>query len=215
MDQGLLDDDEIPLEAIRKLDESAFVALLDRYYPAMLRLAMVYVSDQSAAEDVVQDSWLAILNGLEKFEGRSSLRTWIFSILVNRARSFGTRESRWVSLPPDFRTVDPAGSPARRSLEELLGDSRPPAESPDDWILSAELRERIEGAIAELPDAQREVITLRDIDGWSAREVCNVLKLTETNQRVLLHRARVHVRGEIASYLEDDNETAAIRPDEL
>ncbi len=170
------------VRALRGRDESAFEEVLDRYYTPMLRLAGTYVRGDAEAEEVVQDTWLAVLNGIERFDGRSSLKTWIFRILVNRARTRAKRESRVVSLPADRDWGLEAGT----------------SPGPDERLIASELGARIEAAIETLPPRQREVITLRDVEGWTAAEVSDLLDLTEANQRVLLHRARVKVRDSLA-----------------
>lgn len=201
--------------ALRAGDETAFMMLVDRYQPAMLRIARMYVSTRAVAEEVVQDAWLGVLKGLDSFEGRSSLRTWIFRILVNTAKTRGQRESR--SLP--FSSIwapDPEGQPAVE-LERFLGAdgalpaghwSAPPAtwESvPEEHLLGSETLARIGAAIDELPPNQAEVIRLRDVLGWTSQEVCNALDISETNQRVLLHRARAKVRRALEGYLERED----------
>src|SRR5262249_10274139 len=178
--------------------EGASRDLVEAYGPAMLRLAQSFVRSRAAAEEVVQDAWVGVLRGIDRFEGRSSLKTWIFRILVNTAKTRGVRDAR--SVP--FSSLVPEGEPAV-DPERFLGPDHPMlpgywAPRPRDWpaerLEAKETRELIERTIAELPPQQREVITLRDVEGWSAEETCNVLGLTETNQRVLLHRARSRVR---------------------
>jgi RNA polymerase sigma-70 factor (ECF subfamily) len=177
----------------------------------MLRLAIGYVRSREEAEEVIQETWLAVLTGLERFEGRSSLKTWITRILVNRARSRARRESRMVPLST-LGPIDPGGGVGdivdqldwlrltRPSLTAAWGlGSTPPA--PDDRVLGLELLDRIETAIDSLPPRQREVITLRDVEGWSATEVRELLEITEANQRVLLHRARLKVRDALVPYV--------------
>ena len=189
-------------QALRDGDERAFERLVDMYGASMLRVARLYVRDAAVAQEVVQDAWLALLRGLDRFEGRSSLRTWLFSILVNIAKTRGVREAR--SLPFSALAVDSDDEgpsvPAGRFGGE--GDpwpghwATPPAEwdSPLGRVLSAEVRSAIETAIDQLPPMQGRVLRLRDVEGWSSEEVCNVLELSETNQRVLLHRARSKLR---------------------
>ena len=199
------------VEALRKGDEAAFAALVDRYGPSMLRVAQLYVRTRAVAEEVVQEAWLGVIKGLDRFEGRSSLKTWIFRILTNIAKTRGEREGRSVpfsSLASDDEPDGPSVDPSRfRGPDELLGGnwSTPPhawQELPEAKLLAAETRARIEAAIAELPPNQRAVITLRDVEGFSSEEVCNVLDVSETNQRVLLHRARSKVRAALEGYLE-------------
>ncbi|MGZ8599856.1 MAG: RNA polymerase sigma factor [Actinomycetota bacterium] len=200
--------------SLRAGDEAAFMSLVERLQPAMLRIARIYVSTQAVAEEVVQDAWLGVLKGIDAFEGRSSLRTWIFRILVNIAKTRGAREAR--SAP--FSSVwapDAADEPAVE-LDRFLSDGHerwpghwaaPPAswESvPEERLLSRETLATVAAAIEALPPNQREVIRLRDVLGWSSKEVRNALELSETNQRVLLHRARSKVRRALERYLEEE-----------
>ena len=192
------------VEALRRGDEKAFATLVDRYHGALLRLAMSYVATREQAEDVVQETWLGVLNGIDRFEGRSSLKTWIFRILVNRAKTKGVRERRSVpfsSLESDGEDKEPSVDPSRF----LEGAWSAPPESwegiPEDRLLSGETRAVVEDAIAGLPAMQRAVITLRDVRGFTAQEACETLGLTEANQRVLLHRARSKVRARLEEYL--------------
>ena len=175
----------------------------------MLRIALLYVSSPSVAEEVVQETWLAVLTGLERFEGRSSLKTWLFRILTNKAKTRGQRERR--TLPFSALAADGDEGDTAVDVDRFFGpDSRnaghwavPPRGVPEERLLAAEARARIEAAIAALPPNQRAVITLRDVEGLSAEEACNVLGLSETNQRVLLHRARSKVRAAFERYLEE------------
>ncbi len=209
-DPGTVED--LLARALRQRDEAAFDALLDRLHSPMLRLARVYVRSREDAEEVVQDSWLAALAGIDRFQGRSSLKTWLFRILVYRARTRGRREARTVPFsalaasaeggPGRFREDGWIGETPRAGTERFLSESMHRASSgPEDALLAAELRHRIESAIGRLPARQREVVTLRDLEGWSAEEACELLGLTEANQRVLLHRARVRVRDAIVPYV--------------
>jgi RNA polymerase sigma-70 factor (ECF subfamily) len=198
------DDDAALVEALRRGDEKAFATLIDRYHASLLRLAMSYVATREQAEDVVQETWLGVLNGIDRFEGRSSLKTWIFRILVNRAKTKGVRERRSVpfsSLESDGDEREPAVDPSR--FQEGGWSARPESWEgiPEDRLLSGETRAVVENAIAALPGMQRAVITLRDVRGFSAPEACEVLGLTEANQRVLLHRARSKVRARLEEYL--------------
>jgi RNA polymerase sigma-70 factor (ECF subfamily) len=194
--------------ALRAGDEAAFERLLDRYYSPMLRLAASYVRSREEAEEVIQDTWLAVLSGIRRFRGHSSFKTWLFRILVNRARTRAKREARSVPFSTAFAADSPrtgdaanaAGATAAAAWPET-GPGLITATTPIDDLLARELRQRIDAAIAQLPERQRAVITLRDVEGWSADEVRNVLRLSETNQRVLLHRARVRVRDALAPYL--------------
>ena len=198
-------DDVALVDALRQRDERAFALLVGRYHAALLRLALMYVATKEQAEDVVAETWLGVLNGIDKFEGRSSLKTWIFRILVNRAKTKGVRERRSVpfsSLEGDGDEDQPSVDPAR--FGETGAWSAPPQswESiPEDRLLSSETRMVIDDAIAGLPDLQRAVITLRDVQGFSAEEARDLLDLSEVNQRVLLHRARSKVRARLEDYL--------------
>ncbi len=198
-----MDDDQALLDGLRAGDEQAFAKLVARYDGALRRVARTFVRTPSAADDVVQETWLGVLRGLDAFEGRSALRTWIFSILVNQARTRAKRDAR--NLPfssletDDGPTVDPAAfgrdgrwasAPAR-----LDGD-------PETGLLSSELRAELLRAVEQLSDEQRAVITLRDLVGCSAPEVCDLLDISDGNQRVLLHRARTRVRDALAPLVE-------------
>ena len=207
--------DEALVRALRRGDEDAFRTLVDEHGPFLMRLALMHVPSRAIAEEVVQDTWLAVLNGIDRFEGRSSLRTWIASILLNKARTRGQRERR--VLPFSFlqrRRAEGRDEPAVdidrfQSLRDAHPGhwARPPAEwsSPEESLSTQEARRVLLEAIAELPVRQREVIALRDISGWSAAETRNALGLSETNQRVLLHRARSKVRAALERYFEAED----------
>ena len=205
-------EDAALLAALRAGDQEAFAALVDKLYMPMLRLAMLYVPSRAVAEDVVQETWLGVLQGLSRFEGRSSLKTWIFRILTNRAKTRGEREHRSIafsSLQPDNPeadepTVDPQQFWPADHAQWANGWVSYPRNwegMPEDRALTRELRSQIDQAISALPPNQREVITLRDIEGWSAEEARTLLSLSEANQRVLLHRARAKVRTAIDQYV--------------
>jgi RNA polymerase sigma-70 factor (ECF subfamily) len=199
------------LDALRAGDERAFAALVREYHSSLVRVARIYVSTQASAEEVAQETWVGVLNGLDRFEGRSSLRTWIFRILTNIAKTRAQRDGRTL---PFSALQDPGRVPeAAVDADRFLDPEHPrwpghwaikPEAWPEDALLAAETRDRIAEAIEALPASQRAVITLRDVEGWDGAEVCNALGLTETNQRVLLHRARSKVRGALASYLQED-----------
>jgi len=185
------------------------MALVEKYGPSLLRVATLHVSSRTAAEEVVQDTWLAVVTGLERFEGRSSLKTWLYRIASNKAKTRGRREAR--SLPFSSLAYDgDEGEPAV-AVDRFLGPgsryaghwAAPPRGVPEERLLAGEARGVVEQAIGALPSNQRAVITLRDVEGLSAEEACNVLGLTETNQRVLLHRGRAKVRAALERYLED------------
>lgn len=212
-----MNSDEQPLiAALRMGDESAFAALLTRYQSSMVRVAMIYVSDRAVAEDVTQETWLSVLRGLDGFEGRSSLKTWIFSILTNRAKTRALREGRYVPLQWDDQ--DEAGEPTvaperfnppnHPRWPNHWTDSAMPhswEDIPEDRFLSLETQQIIRQTIETLPMSQRQVITLHDIEGWPSEEICNILGISETNQRVLLHRARAKVRRALEQYLEEES----------
>jgi RNA polymerase sigma-70 factor (ECF subfamily) len=192
------------VEALRRGDRDAYASLVDELSPALLRLAMAHVSSRAVAEEVVQDTWVGVLNGIDRFEGRSALRTWIFGILLNIARTRGKREKR--TLPFSFfqkraeEGSGPAVDPERfhGGAGELRGAwASPPAEwqEPERKLATDEARETLFEAITGLPPRQRDVIVLRDVQGYSAEEARNALDISETNQRVLLHRARSKVRA--------------------
>jgi RNA polymerase sigma-70 factor, ECF subfamily len=198
------------LEALRRGDEQAFITLVDTHGASMLRLARVYVRDRAVAEEVVQEAWLGVLRGLERFEGRSSLRTWLLHIIANLARTRAVREARSIPFSAlagaELEAEGPSVPPERfRGPQDRWAGhwATPPQEwnRPEHELLSAETRAQIVVAIDALPERQRRVMTLRDVEGCSAAEVCNVLELSETNQRVLLHRARTKVRQALDDYL--------------
>ena len=199
-------DDARVVAALRAGDEKAFLALVQSLNAPMLRVASVYVSSRAVAEEVVQEAWLGVLKGLAAFEGRSSVRRWIFGIVTNCARSRGVREAR--STP--FSAMGPAedDEPAVDPGRFLPPDhprwpghwSQPPTAWAEDQILNKESVAVVDAAIGRLPMNQREVITLRDVLGWSSEEVCESLAISEGNQRVLLHRARSKVRAALEKH---------------
>lgn len=205
-------DEQRLVEALRAGDERAFETLIERYHRSLLRLALMYVPSRAVAEEVVQETWLGVLQGLPRFEGRSSLKTWIFRILTNRARTRGQRESRSIPFSAAWSAAADSDEPAVEAERFLPLEHQSAghwASRPRDWnvlpeerLLSHETHEQIQRAIDALPGSQREVITLRDVEGWSSEEVCNVLEISETNQRVLLHRARSKVRHALEHYLD-------------
>ena len=201
-----MEDDAALVKALRQGDERAFTSLVQRYHASLLRLAMSYVATREQAEDAVAETWLGVLNGIDRFEGRSSLKTWIFRILVNRAKTKGVREQRSVPFSSlgseDGGEAEPSVDPERFAP---AGNWSAPPRSweglPEDRLLSAEAKAVVDDAFAHLPDMQRAVITLRDVHGLTAEEARDVLGLTEVNQRVLLHRARSKVRARLEEYL--------------
>jgi RNA polymerase sigma-70 factor (ECF subfamily) len=196
--------DDALLEGLRRGDDAVFTMLVERWSGAMLRLALVHVDSRAVAEEVVQEAWLTVLAGLDRFERRSALRTWVLGIVVNVARSRGRAERRSVpvALDADDPVVDPARfrPPAAAPWPGHWARGPSPWPGPEDALLVGELRDVILGAVAALPPAQREVLVLRDLEGASAEEACNVLRLGDTNQRVLLHRARSRVRSAVERY---------------
>lgn len=199
--------------ALRAGDEAVFAAVIEAWSPGMLRTARCFVADLHAAEDVVQEAWLAVLSGLDRFEGRSALRTWAYQILINLAKARGRRDARTVpasSLTDDGPTVDPVRFYG--SGEPFAGHWRTPPASwraPEDSVLDAETRSQVEAALDGLPPRQRAVIVLRDVEGYGAGEVCQILDISAENQRVLLHRARAAVRAALAPYLASGSEGEA------
>jgi RNA polymerase sigma-70 factor, ECF subfamily len=190
-----VEDERALLRRLRAGDEEAFDALVARHDAALRRVARTFVRTPSAADDVVQETWLGVVHGLDGFEGRSSLRTWIFSILANRARTRAARDARSVPFSAIEDEDRPAVEPAAFSADGRWTSAPPRLEfDPETQLLSTELRERLLGLVEELPPAQRSVITLRDLLGIPAEDVCVLLELSEGNQRVLLHRARSRVR---------------------
>jgi RNA polymerase sigma-70 factor (ECF subfamily) len=180
-------------------DEAAFALLVVRYHARLVRLARIYVADASAAEEVAQETWLAVLDGLAGFQGRSSLKTWIFRILTNRAKTRGVRDKRSVPFSALGRPDDdpePAVEPARFGANGTWSEPPVPweADTPERILARREALETVRSTVEALPEAQRAVIVLRDIEGLDSREVCEMLELSEGNQRVLLHRARSRVR---------------------
>jgi len=202
------------VRALQSGDEKVFSAVMDWYSGSLLRLAMSHVPSRAVAEEVVQETWMGVLEGIHRFEGRSSFKTWLFRILTNRAKTRGIRESRYEAFGLSASSTDADQGP---SLEDSLfvaeGSEKghwkdPPQawepETPERVLLSKECRLAIEHAIERLPATQRQVMTLRDIEGASSEEVCNILEISETNQRVLLHRARTKVRRELEPYVRRD-----------
>jgi RNA polymerase sigma-70 factor (ECF subfamily) len=208
---GRASDERALVAAIRAGDESAFEQLVMRYGATMLRVAGLYVRDRAVAQEVVQETWLAVLEGIDRFEGRSSLKTWIFRILTNRAKTRGEREGRTVPFS-SVAAADAAAGEEWADPDRFVspddprtpyGWAAPPRHWPAERLLESETLAVIERAIEALPASQREVIRLRDVEGWSAPEVAEALELSDGNQRVLLHRARSKVRAALEEYLDD------------
>ncbi|HSJ74540.1 MAG TPA: sigma-70 family RNA polymerase sigma factor [Miltoncostaeaceae bacterium] len=214
--------DEVALlRRLRARDEAALADLVERYHGALTRLALTFVPSRAVAEEVVQETWLGVIRGIDRFEGRSSLRTWVFRILVNRARTRGVQEARSI---PFSCVADPAGEdepgvdpdrflgPDHRWAGHWAVAPQSWAALPEDRLLSRETLAVVDATVAALPPAQREVITLRDIEGWEAAEVCALLGVSDGNQRVLLHRARSRVRAALEAHF-DDAALAAAPPE--
>ena len=191
---GRVETDAELVVRLRRGDQDAFAALVDRYHTRLIRFAHSFTPRAELAEDIAQETWLGLLRGLDGFEGRAALRTWLFQICANRARTLAAKEGRLIPVDPtdpDAPTVDPT----RFGPEG--GWSQPPLSWSDAaaWEHDAELVARVRAAITRLPESQQQVVTLRDVEGLSAAEVCRVLELTDGNQRVLLHRGRARVRA--------------------
>jgi len=192
------DTDDAVIDRLLARDEAAFTELVATYHTSLIRLALTFVADLWAAEEVVQETWLGVTKGLPSFERRSSLKTWIFRILVNRARTRGGHDARFVNFSMFGECDDePSGIADRFSAEGrwIQPPSRWQEQNPEELLLRREVADWLQNAITALPTNQRAVITLRDVEGIDAPEVCNILGISETNQRVLLHRARTKVRA--------------------
>ena len=196
------------LDRLRAGDEPAFADIVDRWSRSMLSVARGHVSTDASAQEVVQDTWLAVIRGLDGFQGRSSLKTWVFRILVNTAKTRAQREGRTIpfsALHEPARVPEAAVDPERFLPDDHPhqpgGWGSPPRELPEERLIAGETRAVIERAIEALPASQRAVISMRDVEGWSSEEVRNALDLSEVNQRVLLHRARARVRQALEDYL--------------
>jgi len=207
-------EDATIINGLQAGDEAMFDTIVDRYSGSLLRLALAYVPSPAVAEEVVQETWLGVFEGIGRFEGRSSFQTWLFRLLTNRAKTRGTRERRYE--PMGLGTAgDPDEGP---SLEDTLfvahGDRKghwltPPQswepDTPERALLSKECREAIKKAIDGLPATQRQVMLLRDVEGVSCEDVCNILEISKMNQRVLLHCARLKVRTVLDAYLSSES----------
>ena len=201
--------DAVVVARLRARDEAMFAALVDAWSPGMLRAARAYVADEHTAQDVVQEAWLGVLRGIGGFQERSSLRTWTYRILINCGKTRGVRDARTIpvsSLAPTDEDRGPTVDPARfRGPDDPYPGhwrAHPSAwPSPEDGALAAETRSHLDAALAGLPDRQRIVVTLRDVEGYSSDEVCDLLTISAANQRVLLHRGRAALRAALESYL--------------
>ena len=205
-----VDSDGPLLAALRAGDEAAFTTLVTRYHASLRRVARLYVATDAVAEEVVQETWLAVIEGLVRFEQRSTLKTWLFHILANKAKTRGAREQRVVP----FATLGPPDDDERAVSSDRFrreGDTWPghwaspprPWEDPERRLASLEARAHLRAAIAALPPAQQAVLTLRAVEGLDAADVCELLNVSAGNQRVLLHRARARVRSELERYFEE------------
>src|SRR5262245_13233030 len=213
MQQIKAPDDRTVIEALRQGDEGAFARLVDDHHASLSRVARLYIANRAVADEVVQDTWVGVIQGIWAFEGRSSLKTWIFRILINRAKTRAAREGRVVpfarvdvdveveataAVAPDrFQPADHPTAPGHWTHPPTDPDT-----SPERRLLARETREQLQHAIEALPEHQRLVLMLRDVEGCSTEEVCNALGVQETNARVLLHRARAKVRLALEPYLQ-------------
>jgi RNA polymerase sigma-70 factor, ECF subfamily len=204
--------DEQLVTALRAGDEAAYREVVRDWHASMIRVAQIFTPSRAVAEEVVQETWLRVLGALDRFEGRSSLKTWVFRILVNTAKTRAQREGRTIpfsALQDAARVPEAAVEPERFLPDDHPhhpgGWSVPPRHLPEERLLAAETRELIAAAIDKLPANQRAVISLRDVEGWSSDEVRNALDISDVNQRVLLHRARSRVRQALEDYLVTDN----------
>jgi RNA polymerase sigma-70 factor, ECF subfamily len=199
--------ERLVVRALRSGDESAFTALVERYGGVMRRIARSYVASDAIADELVQETWVAVLAGLDRFEERSSLRTWMFRILINRAKTQGARDSRFVPLS----SLDTEDEGPVVAADRFFGpDARNPGhwcapprpwQQPETHLLSLETRARLREALQQLPARQRVVVTMRDVEGMDADEVCELLDLSPENQRVLLHRGRSLLRNLLERYV--------------
>jgi RNA polymerase sigma-70 factor, ECF subfamily len=204
------------VKRLRDRDEVAFLEIVQRHHGSLVRLAQSFVNNRAVAEEVAQETWVAVLQGIDRFEGRSSLKTWIFQILINRAKTRGVREARTINFSgmrdvnseSGYSSVDPSRFLSSDDPQHPGGWASQPQQwdmTPEQLLLSQECRTFIEQAIASLPELQKEVIMLRDVQGWDNEEICSVLGISEANCRVLLHRARSRVRQALESYLGGPN----------
>ena len=215
------------VERVRRGEETAFKELVERYHLPLRRVALTFVHSEAVAEEVVQDTWMAVLEGIHRFEERSSLKTWIFRILVNRAKTQGVRESRYVEFPQKVSDADQGGHDMVDELPAAPGGEGCPGNysgiifsqteaSPEGKLLNKEMVERMYVVIRTLPAMQRQVILLRDVEGGTSEDICRMLGVSESNQRVLLHRARTKVRQALAPYMDESNpyasKSCALRP---
>ena len=207
---GIIDDDSTLVARLREHDEAAFAALVDHYAPPMLRVSRGYVADVQTAEDVVQETWIAVMRGIDGFEARSSLRTWLFTVLINIAKKRGVRDRRIADAertavgatvdPERFRPRDAPDWPGHWKEGR---EPTPFPDTPEGSVLGRELMEVARCELDRLPERQRTVVSLRDLLGMDSAEVCELLGISGANQRVLLHRGRAVVRQALEGYLAD------------
>jgi RNA polymerase sigma-70 factor, ECF subfamily len=192
------------VEALRRGDEAAFTALVEELQPILRRAARHYANNAGVIDEILQETWLGVIRGIFAFECRSSLKTWIFRIMMNRAKSHAARERRTIPLADLDAQAGPlaADSVAESSMSPWLGH----LPDPEQALLGGEARRRLAAAIEELPPNLRTVLSLRDVEGWSSEDVCSALGIRETNQRVLLHRARTRLRATLQPYVHGDPE---------
>jgi RNA polymerase sigma-70 factor (ECF subfamily) len=196
-----LPDEAVLIARLRAGDEDAFATLVSKYHGPLLRLAMSFVSERAAAEEVVQETWLGVIRGLSNFEARSSLKTWIFRILANQAKTRGKREAHSIPFssmrdPHSESDYEPAVDPSRFDARGMWVEPPQPWNNaaPEELLQRRETMQAIQRAMAELPPNQRAVVTMHDVEGVESGEICNILDISETNERVLLHRARTRLR---------------------
>jgi RNA polymerase sigma-70 factor, ECF subfamily len=190
------------LEHLMKGDERAYIDLVSRYHEPLVRVARFYVANDASAEDVAQETWIAVLRGIERFEGRSTLKTWLFRICVNRARTAGVKEHR--TIPIDVMAAEASVSPSRFNQGGMWADPPVPfTDTIDDALVNGPLVHLVHASIARLPATSRAVVTLRDVEGLSTQEVAELLELSEANVRVILHRCRAKIRSEVEANMRE------------
>jgi RNA polymerase sigma-70 factor (ECF subfamily) len=210
-DAGPLPSDDAVVARLRAGDEAMFALMLDTWSPGLRRMARAHLSTEASADEVLQDTWIAVIQGLDRFEGRSTLRTWVYRILVNTAKTRAVREARTVPSAELFdirltaADTGPTVDPARfRGADDPFagGWLNPPAAwpAPENAAIAKEIREQIALALARLPERQRTVVALRDVDGWSSEEVCEIMGISAGNLRILLHRGRAALRAGLEQY---------------
>lgn len=206
---GATADDQRIIAGLRAGDEAVFVEMVDKYHGSLVRVALRYVPSRAVAEEVVQDTWIGVIEGIDRFEGRSTVKTWLYKILIYRARARGERERRTTPMSALYGDDSAPSVPTERfrGSDALWAGhwATPPRRwdgDAEDRLLAGEAKAQIDAAIAELPSAQRDVIVMRDLSQFSSAEVCDLLGVTEANQRVLLHRARSRVRAALEQYLD-------------